>query len=164
VLDGRRAELGRALAAMPDGEASPFARIKSTHFARLVVLDRFPGRNGGNLSDMPACLFFGAEFDIPVAGYLEALCALLPDEADAIFGTCAGYPDASVPPLFTKWMFRHRISAGFSLHGNPQATVRQVVDSLRLRERIIGFAVETRTHAPAALKDAWNSEDWGTAP
>jgi hypothetical protein len=163
VLDGRKEELGEALAAMPAGQASPFARIGSTHFARLVLLDEFPGVNGATLPDVPACLFFGAEFDIPVAGYLEALCALLPDEADAVFGTCAGYPGASVPPLVRGWMLRHRVKPGFSVLGNPQASVRQVVDSLRLRERIIAFAVETRMLAPAALKAAWDSQDWGTA-
>lgn len=163
VLEGREGELRDALAAMPAGRASPFARIGATHFARLVVLDEFPGRNGGTLADMPACLFFGAEFDTSVAGYLEALCTLLPDEADAIFGICVGYPGANVPPLVRNWMLRHRVRPGFSIYGNPQASVRQVVDSLRLRERIIGFAVETRTLAPAALKDVWNAQDWGTA-
>jgi hypothetical protein len=163
VPDDRREELGRALGAMPAGQASPLARIGATHFARLVVLDEFPGRNGGKLSGMPACLFFGAEFDIPVAGYLEALCTRLPEEADAVFRTCAGYPGVSVPPLFSKWMLRHRIKAGFSLHGNPQVGVREVVESLRLRARIIEFALETRTLAPAALKEAWDSQNWGTA-
>jgi hypothetical protein len=129
-----------------------------------VVLDGFPGRNGGTFADMPTCLFFGAEFDATVVGYLEALCALLPDEVDAIFGTCVGYPGASVPPLVIDWMLRHRVSPGFSIHGNPQADVRQVIDSLRLRQRIIEFAVETRTLPPAELKAAWDVQDWGNPP
>jgi hypothetical protein len=163
LLDGRKDELSDALAAMPAGRASPFAQIGSTHFARLVLLDKFPGKRRGTLPDMPACLFFAAEFDISVAGYLEALCTLLPDDADAIFGTCVSYPGASVPPLFADWMLRHRISAGFSLHANPQASVRQVVDSLRLREQIIEFAVQTRRLPPRALRDAWDAGGWGSA-
>jgi hypothetical protein len=163
VLDGKKAELREAIEAMPAGKASPFARIGSTHFARLVLLDEFPGRNGGTLADMPACLFFAAEFDISVAGYLDALCTLLPDDADAVFGMCVSYPGANAPPAFADWVFRHRIRAGFSIHANPQASVRQVVDSLRLREQIIGFAVQTRRLPPTALRDAWDSEDWGAA-
>ena len=163
VLDGRKEELSRALEALPGGRVSPFARLGSTHFARLVLVDGFPDRNGGRLDDMPACLFFAAEFDIPVAGYLEALCSLMPQEAEAVFGTCAGYPGASVPPLVREWMLRHRIRPGFSILGNPHASVRQVVDALRLREQIIGFAVETRALAPAALKGAWDSQDWAGA-
>jgi hypothetical protein len=164
VLEGREEELRAALRAMPAGRESPFGRIGSTHFARLVVLNEFPSRDGGTLADMPACLFFGAEFDATVTGYLEALCALLPDEADAIFGPCVGYPGANVPPRVIDWMLRHRVRPGFSIYGNPQAGVRQVIDSLRLRKRIIEFAVETRTLAPAALKDAWDAQDWGSAP
>lgn len=163
VLDGRKEELASALEAMPAGPASPFARMGSTHFARLVLMDGFPDRKGGQVADMPACLFFGAEFDIPVAGYLEALCSLMPIEADAVFGTCAGYPGASVPPLVREWILHHRIRPGFSIIGNPQASVRQVVDALRRREQIIGFALETRALAPAALKGAWDSRDWGSA-
>jgi hypothetical protein len=60
-------------------------------------------------------------------------------------------------------MLRHRIKPGFSILGNPQASVRQVLDSLRLREQIAGFAVETRGLAPAALKRAWDAQDWGSA-
>jgi hypothetical protein len=161
VLDGREEELAGALDAMPAGPASPFARIGSTHFARLVLVDGFPDKGEGRLAGMPACLFFSAEFDIPVAGYLEALCSLMPDEADAVFGTCAGYPGATVPPLVRKWMLDHRIRPGFSILGNPEASVGQVLDALRLRERIIGFAVETRGLPPAALKAAWDSQDWG---
>ena len=163
VLDGRERALGETLANMPAGSASPFARIGSTHFARLVLLPEFPGRDGGTLPDVPACLFFSAEFDIPVDAYLEALCTLLPDDADAVFGMCVSYPGANAPPAFADWVLRHRIPAGFSIHANPQASVRQVVDSLRLREQIIGFAVQTRRLPPTALRDAWDSEDWGTA-
>jgi hypothetical protein len=163
VHKGRRDELADAIEALPAGRDSPFARIGSTHFARLVLVDGIPGRDGGTLPGMPAYLFFGAEFDIPAAGYLEALWTLMPDEADAVFGTCAGYPGASVPPLVSDWMLRHRIKAGFSVVGNPQASVRHVRDSLRLRKQIVAFAVETRALAPAALKQAWDAQDWGSA-
>jgi hypothetical protein len=162
VLEGRETELRKALEAMPTGRASPFARIGSTHFARLVLLEEFPGRNGKPLTDVPACVFFAAESDIPVAGYLEALCTLLPHDVDGIFERCVGCPGTSAPALFADWMLRHRVGAGFSLHANPEASVRQVVESLRLRERIIGFAVDTRMLAPTPLKDAWDSEDWET--
>lgn len=163
VHEGREHELRAALGAVSAAPSSPFGRIGSTHFARLIVLDEFPSRNGGTLADMPVCLFFGAEFDATVAGYLEALCALLPDEADAIFGACVDYPGARVPALLIEWMLRHRVRPGFSIHGNPQAGVRQVIDSLSLRERIIEFAIATRALPPAQLKSAWDAQDWGSA-
>jgi hypothetical protein len=163
VRDGRKAELRRALAALSAQRPSPFARITSTHFARLVLVEKFPGRNGDPLSDMPACLFFAAEFDIAVAGYVEALGALLPAEAEAVFGPCEGYPGVNAPPLFADWLERHRVRAGFSLHGNPEARVGQVVHALGLRRRIIDFALETRGMDPGPLKAAWDAQDWGSA-
>jgi hypothetical protein len=161
VQDEREAAVRNALAELSARPLSPFARIGSTHFARLVMVDEFPGPDGRPLGDVPACLFFGAEFEIPVAGYLEAICALMPDDADAVFGPCAGYPGANVPPLFAEWMLRHRVRPGFSLQGNPDATVREVVAALGLRERIIEFALATRALAPAPLRAAWEAEDWG---
>jgi hypothetical protein len=160
VREGSEIGLQDALAELPTGRSSPFARIRSTHFARLLVVDDLPGPDGLPLGDMPTCLFFAAEFDMPVAGYLEALCALLPEQAGAIFGHCIGYPGADVPPAFAEWIRRHRVRAGFSVHGNPQATVREVVAALALRDQIIRFALETRRCAPAALQEAWKAEDW----
>ena len=163
VREGKKADLQKLLAGLPTGRKSPFACIGATHFARLLVVDDFPGPSGTPLADVPDCLFFGAEFDIPVAGYLEALCAVLPERALAVFALCAGYPGVDVPPLFADWMERHRVCAGFSLHANPRATVHEVVAALALREQIIEFALVTRTHGPAELRAAWEDQDWGRA-
>lgn len=163
VQDRRETALRNALDELEARPLSPFARIGSTHFARLVVVEEFPGPDGGPLADVPACLFFGAEFDITVAGYLEAVCALLPEDADAVFGQCAGYPGANVPPLFAEWMLGHRVRPGFSLQGNADATVREVVAALGLRDQIIEFALETRALEPAALRAAWDARNWGSA-
>jgi hypothetical protein len=164
VVDGKAPKVREALGKLDARKESPFARIRSTHFARLVLIERFPGQHRNQtLARVPACLFFSAEFDITVSGYLEALCMLMPREADSVFELCAGYPGVRVPPLLEEWMERHRVKAGFSLHGNPKAHVRQVVGSLELRERIIRFALDTRSLEPAALRKAWDAEDWGRA-
>jgi hypothetical protein len=159
VRAGKEAVVAEALAALPTGDASPFGRIGATHFARLVLLPVLPGRE----PEQPACLFFAAEFDMTVAGYLEAVSGLMPDEVDAVFGSCVGYPGASAPPLFAEWMGHHRVRAGFSLHASPQARVPDVLRSLVLRDRIIEFAVSTRAFEPGALRQAWVQQDWGDA-
>jgi hypothetical protein len=161
VDDGREEGLRSALQALPGGERSPFGRLESTHFARLVVVPALPGRDDRPVPDIPACLLFAAEFDIPCAGYLEAMCTLMPAEADALFGHCAGYPGARVPPRFASWMLEHRVTAGFSLHGNPAATAGEVVEAVALRERLIAFVVKTRSLGPAELRLRFAQEDWG---
>lgn len=160
VIPGHEGAVREMVRELPPGEDSPFARLECTHFVRLLLVPAFPPRDEGELGDPPACLLFSAEFDIPVAGYVEALCTLMPREADAIFGHCAGYPGAGVPPTFGAWLSGHRVRAGFSVHGNIEATVDDVLESLRLRDRIIAFAVDTRALDPVALKERWDLEDW----
>jgi hypothetical protein len=164
VLDGKLAAVRDAVEELPTGSESPFARVGSTHFARLVVIETFLGKDDEPLANVPACVFFAAEFDISVAGWLEAVCTLLPDDADRVFVGCAGYPGAHVPPLFASWMLRHRVRAGFSLHANPQATVREVINALALRQRVSEFALATRSLGPAELHEAWEESEWAGAP
>ena len=161
VLGGEEQTLGARLEALPDGDESPFASLSSTHFARLVLVPNM--RDGADrvLPDVPALLFFSAEFDVPVSGYLEALCALMPREVDEIFELCEGYPGVASPRRFNRWLLDHRVPPGFSIQGNPGATAGDVVESLALRDRIIEFAVQTQGLEPEALLEAWRERDWG---
>jgi hypothetical protein len=160
VLGGQEQTLGARLKALAKGDESPFATLRSTHFARLVLV---PGlRDGADrvVPGVPTLLFFSAESDLPVDGYLEALCALMPREVDEIFALCEGYPGATSPPRFQRWLLDHRVPPGFSIQGNPGATAGEVVESLALRDKIIEFAVRTQGLEPEALLEAWRAEDW----
>jgi hypothetical protein len=162
VLGGQEQTLGARLEALPDGDESPFATLSSTHFARLVLV---PGlRDGADrvVPGVPALLFFSAEFDLRVSGYLEALCALMPSDVDEIFELCQGYPGVASPRRFKRWLLDHRVRPGFSIQGNPGATAAGVVESLALRDRIIEFAVKTQGLEPQALLEAWRERDWGS--
>lgn len=161
VLGGQQQTLEARLEALPDGDESPFATLSSTHFARLVLVPNLHDGADRVLPRVPALLFFSAESDLPVDGYLEALCALMPREVDEIFELCEGYPGVASPPRFKRWLLAHRVPAGFSVHGNPGATTQEVVASLALRNQIIGFAVETQGLEPEALLEAWRGRDWG---
>jgi hypothetical protein len=163
VEAGREEALLAALRGLPRGADSPFGRIESTHFARLVLAPALPDRHDSPLADVPACLFLAAEFDIPRAAWLEAMCTLMPAEADAVLGHCRGYPGTGVPPRLADWVLEHRVAAGFSLHGNPDATAGEVVQALGLRERLIAFAVETRALDAREFGRRWEAEDWDGA-
>lgn len=160
LWEGREDDVRKQLRTIPAGRRSPFASVPGTHFARLTLVARLRDRNDHELGQVPFCLFFAAEFDMFVGGYLELLCTSLGEQADGIFGRCVGYPGTGAPPAFVSWMLDHRVPAGFSLHGNPGATADEVARSLELRERIIAFAVETRGLEPAALSERWVRQDW----
>jgi hypothetical protein len=161
LWDGEEQRVRETLRSIPHGQASPFARLPSTHFARLTLVPRLRDRDKLELRSVPFCLFFAAEFEMFVGGYLETLCTSLRDQADPLFDRCVGYPGTGAPAAFVDWMLEHRVPAGFSVHGNPGATAAEVERSLGLRERIIAFAVETRGLEPAALRESWAQQDWG---
>jgi hypothetical protein len=155
LREGEQERVRETLRCLPAGRGSPFARLPGTHFARLTLVPRLRDRRERELPDVPMCLFFAAEFDMLVGGYLETLCTVIPEQADEMFGCCTGYPGTGAPPAFASWMLDHRVPAGFSVHGNPGAAAGEVTKALELRERIIAFAVETRRLEPTALKERW---------
>jgi hypothetical protein len=163
LIDGAEASVRDALAALPNGPASPFAALPATHFVRLVLLPRFRDRNGHDLAGVPPCLFFAAESDMFAEGFLEALCTQLPGTADAIFGRCAGYPGAHGPPAFKRWMLDHRVRPGFSVLGNPGADAARVQRSLALREEIAAFALDAQRFDAAELHKRFRQR-WKAAP
>ena len=160
VRDGAEQEVRETVRALGSGEASPFARLPGTLFARLILIPRLRDRHERELPNVPFCLYFAAEFDLVAGRWLETLRALLPDELDRMFSPCLGYPGAGAGPGFASWMLEHRVPAGFSLHGYPELATEQVARALQLRERIIAFALDTRDLAPAALAERWEGENW----
>lgn len=160
IATGHEQSAMTALRELPRGEHSPFGRIERTHLARLMLVRSLPDRRGESTGG-PWLLLFSAEFDGPLDGYLEALSTALPDGADSVFRHCVGYPGVRNPPAFKKWVERHCVPSGFSVQGNPGATVREVRESVELRRRLVDFAVETRKLRPAELHRRWIEEDWG---
>lgn len=152
--------LVRRLKAMED-EESPFARFDTVHFARLQLIGRLTVRRPRRrASGAPSYLFFAAELDSTVDGFLEALPVVAPDLLDEVFGCCAGYPGRSRPTLVAAWLREHEVRAGFSVHGHPDATVAEICSAVELRKRVVAFALRTRDHDAAAFADAWRVGSW----
>ena len=164
IVPGHVDALKTLVAGLPGGELSPFARLECTHFARLVVLpaQSYPAEKKPD--NLPPCLLFASEFDIAIDGYLELLCARIPDDADAIFEHCSDYPGVSSRRDFRRWMLDRRIRAGFSVHGNPDGTVQRIRRSLALREHIMEFAMTNRDADPFTLRKHWREQNWTPEP
>src|SRR3954447_9884778 len=73
--------------------ASPFADLGRTHFARWVVVDDFINDRSQRTEDHLACpyLLFTATLDGELDSYLNILCAK--DGAAGVGGTCSGAPE-----------------------------------------------------------------------
>ena len=95
ILDGHAAELTAHLDALPEGDASPLARVPGTHLGRWVVIDqvKYQGHGQRRRDSLDASrLLFTSNFDGELDPYLERLRTGLGEDADAIWGHCRGYP------------------------------------------------------------------------
>ena len=139
--------LRAALAGLPEGGASPFARLPGTHFARCVVL---PG----------ARLLVSATHDRG-DGYLEQVATHMPDEADEIWGACEGYPGVADRKAFIRYLHDHRVTTSLFVSAYPKAALREVREGLELRRLLGDFAPRAQFMDPGELQAAFSEAGLG---
>jgi hypothetical protein len=153
ILDGHAAELTAHLDALPEGEASPLARVPGTHLGRWVVIDqvKYQGHGQRQRDSLSAArLLFTANVDGDVDAYLERLQTGLGEDADAVWGHCRGYPGRGAG--FAPWLKAHQIEAALFFAAYGGQTLEQVRTNLDKRARAIAFALEAQGLEPEALK------------
>jgi hypothetical protein len=153
VLDGHAAELTAHLDALPEGEASPLARVPGTHLGRWVMIDQVKYQGAGQRhrdSLTTPRLLFTSNFDGELDRYLEQLQTGLGEDADAVWGHCAGYPGRGAG--FAPWMKAHQIEAALFFAAYGGHTLEQVRANLDLRARAIAFALAAQGLPPEELK------------
>jgi hypothetical protein len=90
-----------------------------------------------------------------VKQYAYALAVMLPEEADSIWGHCAGYPGSADKNAFRSYLLEHRKKPGLPFASYPEASVAKVRSSLALQERVIEFALDARDLEGPALETAF---------
>jgi Dyp-type peroxidase family len=153
----RVAELQRVLATLPTGEDSPFESVASTHFARWVVLDQLVYEAFGQKPDplRTPYLLFTASANGDVDGYLHRLRACAGETADAVWGTCLGYPGTRDPERFVRFLSRHRITPTLPFAAYPDATVAEVRESLARQHRFTEFAMRVQGQDAATVVEGF---------
>jgi hypothetical protein len=153
ILDGHAAELTAHLEALPEGEASPLARVPGTHLGRWVVIDdvKYQGHGQRHRDRLKASrLLFTSNFDGELDPYLEKLQTGLGEDADAIWGHCRGYPGRGAG--FAPWLKAHQLEAALFFAAYGGHTVEQVHANLDKRARLIEFALEAQGLEPEQLR------------
>ena len=158
IRPGREPLLRRRLRALRR-PYSPFALLPSTHFARLVVLDRlaFEGPPAARPAIEQQYLLFSSTFDGDSSeardAYLEHMCRRVPETVDGVFGLCAGAPAAAEPKRFREWIVSHQVrTRAFFAHdadGDGAATCAPRSPSAR---RVRSFALDTQYARPDDLQ------------
>ena len=153
ILDGHAAELTAHLDALPEGEASPLARVPGTHLGRWVVIDhvKYMGHGQRHRDSLSASrLLFTSNFDGELDPYLEMLQTGLGEDADAIWGHCRGYPRRG--PGFAPWLKAHQLEAALFFAAYGDHTVEQVHANVDKRARLIEFALDAQGLEPDELR------------
>jgi hypothetical protein len=155
ILDGHAPELTAHLDALPEGDASPLARVPGTHLGRWVVIDqvKYQGHGQRHHDSLAAPrLLFTSNFDGDLDPYLERLRTGLGEDADAIWGHCRGYPGHQDRAGFGRWLRAHEIEAALFFAAYGSHTVEQVHANLDKRARLIEFALEAQGLEAEQLK------------
>lgn len=140
VRPGAVTELRATLAALGTGAQSPFAAVPGVHFARWVVIDELPTQPGQQRDGWPqAYLLTSTTADGSTPPYAD-LHRSLGAARDAVYGLCAGYPQAPTEAGFAAYLQQCRIPAGRFYAGYPDASVGAVLSGLDTHARLVRFA------------------------
>jgi hypothetical protein len=138
---------------------SPFHLLPSTHFARLVILDRLAFEGPAQLQPeiSQQYLLFSATFDGADSTardeYLESMCGRIKRHVESVFGLCAGAPrPVSDPVPFRDWLVANQVETRAFFAHSPKATVSDVRVARALRERVREFAIDHQYDRPDVLQ------------
>lgn len=160
LREGRDEEVLAALAAMPTGVNSPFARVASTHFARWLLVPALLGGDGEPTEPAQEYLLFSADFDGSLEDWTTTVATRIGADVDRIFDHCEGYSRSGDPKAFLDFISEHRIDAGFSVV-SYRATVAAIRESLELQRALREFAVASQGLGPSELHSAWKGRFGG---
>jgi hypothetical protein len=157
IVRGREESLRATLEALPDGAASPLAKLPGTHFARFVIAPDLLVRGGmaGANEDDTNHLIFTACLDGELSPWLTALCERIPETADAVFGACEQYPGCGDHAAFARWVADNRLRTAAFTGGYLRAPLAEVREALALRERLRTFAPRAQHMGAAELQAAF---------
>jgi Dyp-type peroxidase family len=175
IADGKAPEVRERLRAYRD--RSPFAGMAGVHFARLVVLeharqqqrpDRWTRKarlldllaHGGRPQrpdDLPhPYLMLTATVDGDPAEFYQRLQHLGPD-ADAIWGDCTGYPGHYARESFVAFFADRSVRADYTFAGNPDGSVAEITEALRLRRKVAAFAATAPDPTDGSLRSRFRT-------
>ena len=115
----------------------PFGRLRTAHYARLVLLEESRDLNG---EAIPAQLVYMSDIDEPLSDHLDDLLGLAPG-LDRVFGRCEGYPARRelTRDSRRRWLERHMIETQAFYVNTVGRTVVQIQRESLLHTEIEQF-------------------------
>jgi hypothetical protein len=133
----------------PDG---PFATAPGTHLARLVVLDDviYVGMPSREEHLNSKYLVFECNCDGDRDTYLTGLAQKIPDQLDAIWQHCIGYPGTKDLSAFLNYMKKCQLETTFFFAPVNDKSVTQTLSALQTQRAVAAFIA---THQSCSAAD-----------
>ena len=149
--------LRKHLAYLPTDERGPFAKLISTHMARLSVIDdvAYLGTPVREEHLKSRYLMFESNFDGDLDTYLEQMAIVIPGETDAIWKHCFRYPGTKDVAPFIAYMKQCQIKTDFFYADVSDRTVEQTLRALALQKAVARFIEEHQGVPPAEVQQAF---------
>jgi hypothetical protein len=171
IVHGHEAALANHLTGLQE-TGGPLAQLPSVHFGRWLVIDRlkmsWPGAPRQPTRLQSQYLLFTASLTAPAEGtyarrlpgsFLTELAAAIPDDADAIWRHCVGYPGVTPLAAFVRYLTTSQLDTLLFHVGYPDVTVGEVRQALAARDGLASFARNHQDEAnPAVLQEAYLKE------
>jgi hypothetical protein len=154
IVHGHEEDVRRTIESVPRGADSPLARLRQLHTSRLQIFDKLVYQGAPQKPDRlkSSYLVFTAAFDGDLTPFLDGIATELPVEADSWWRHCAGYPGLQDRAAFQRWIRHNQIHTSLFAVASPNVTVREVRESLAMRERVASFAIEAQGLDAEALQ------------
>src|ERR1039457_4240087 len=150
------------LAGLPRDHRSLFAKVSSTHLARLVVMDDvvFVGTPARQEHLRSKYLVFETNFDGDLDTYLERMAREAPEEVHAVWQHCVGYPGVKDPAAFAAYMKKCQIETTYFFADVNNKTVQQTLRALKLQSGVAHF-IEVTQGRSAMRRNHWRANTKG---
>ena len=160
ILNDQRAvpshdlQIRQYLATLPTGAESPFAIAPNTHLARLVVMDDViyvgvPAREEHLKSKY---LVFETNSDVDIEPYVTGLAKHVPEQVDAIWSHCAGYPGLADAGAFVKYMKACQVPTTFFFAATNDKSVTETLIALQTKRAVAEFITTHQGMGPMQIQ------------
>ncbi|HXC94503.1 MAG TPA: hypothetical protein VNU92_02325 [Edaphobacter sp.] len=160
IIDDKKAtpshdlQIRAYLATLPTDQNSPFAKAPSTHLCRLVVMDDvvFVGHPAHEEHLKSKYLIFETNCDSDATDYLTGLAKTIPQQLDAIWSHCVGYPGAANLSEFLSYMKACQLKTTFFFAAVNDKSLPESLRALATQRAVVDFIADHQGMDPGRLQ------------
>ena len=124
------------------------------HYARWVVVKRFPDGADGEKLNYPY-LMFESNFNGSWDQYIDAFSEVVPERMKAIWGTSYGFPGPIPVEPFKQYIRENEYVANHYWNAYPSATTTEIISAAKVAAALDDLARRAPSLSPDAFKAAY---------